>query len=517
MAKPNEKLAESLEVLKKLQDKGITAIKTNEISRVHRERLIKNNFIREVVKGWYILVPTDQKDGESTAWYSNYWHFCARYLEERYGKNYCVSAEQSILMHAGNWRVPHQLIIRATTGTNSPTPLPHNTSLFSMRSPLPKAADTMDMEELRVLTLPAALINCSATIFTKNSTDVRAALLQIRTAADILSLLLEGGHSTIAGRLAGAFRNIQQDRIANEILKTMNAVGYNVRETDPFETKTLIKLSPRERSPYVNRIKIMWSEMREIVLKAFPPAPGIPKNVKKYMNEVEELYAADAYHSLSIEKYRVTPELIESVRTGKWVLESETDYRKQKDAMAARGYFESREKVKESILKILNGENAGQVADIDHHDWYVALFAPSITAGIIRASDLAGYRNRPVIISGSMHVPLSVEAVRDTIPTLFELLEQEPEPSVRALLGHFVFVYIHPYLDGNGRIGRFVFNAMLASGGYPWTVVPMEERERYMKSLEKASVEQDIRPFAEFMGWLVAQAMEGKPVAKLKK
>ncbi|WP_317503891.1 Fic family protein [Idiomarina sp. HP20-50] len=37
-------------------------------------------------------------------------------------------------------------------------------------------------------------------------------------------------------------------------------------------------------------------------------------------------------------------------------------------------------------------------------------------------------------------------------------------------------VYIHPYFDGNGRIGRFIMNLMLASGGYPWTVVPVERR-----------------------------------------
>jgi Fic family protein len=44
--------------------------------------------------------------------------------------------------------------------------------------------------------------------------------------------------------------------------------------------------------------------------------------------------------------------------------------------------------------------------------------------------------------------------------------------SVRVVLGHFVFVYIHPYIDGNGRMGRFLMNLMLASGGYPWAVIP---------------------------------------------
>jgi Fic family protein len=43
--------------------------------------------------------------------------------------------------------------------------------------------------------------------------------------------------------------------------------------------------------------------------------------------------------------------------------------------------------------------------------------------------------------------------VRDCMPAFFDLLKEEPEPSVRVVLGHFVFVYIHPYMDGNGRMG----------------------------------------------------------------
>jgi Fic family protein len=54
-------------------------------------------------------------------------------------------------------------------------------------------------------------------------------------------------------------------------------------------------------------------------------------------------------------------------------------------------------------------------------------------------------------------------------------------------------------MDGNGRMGRFLLNVMLASGGYPWTVIPVEERKRYMEALEKASTENNIKPFAEFM------------------
>lgn len=61
MATPGEKLAASLEKLKVIQDQGLDAIKASNLTRGHRERLIKNGFIREVIKGWYIAVPHDKQ------------------------------------------------------------------------------------------------------------------------------------------------------------------------------------------------------------------------------------------------------------------------------------------------------------------------------------------------------------------------------------------------------------------------------------------------------------------------
>lgn len=101
------------------------------------------------------------------------------------------------------------------------------------------------------------------------------------------------------------------------------------------------------------------------------------------------------------------------------------------------------------------------------------------------------------------------------MPVLFELLAAETEASVRAVLGHFAFVFIHPYMDGNGRIGRFLMNVMLASGGYPWTVIPVEMRAEYMEALEKASVAQDITALTKFIAHLVNEGMKGRPVAHL--
>jgi hypothetical protein len=515
MATPSEKLAESLSVLKELQDRGVVAIKSDALSRTHRERLQDNHFLEEVHRGWYLAVPPTAAKGDSTPWYSNYWEFCAQYLEDRFGKAWCIAPEQSLLLHAGNYSVPAQLIVRSPKANHQTVPLLHNTSLFLLRADLPTKNERTNEGGLHLYSLAAALVRSAPNIFTQNSIDVRTALSMTRDASDILALLLEGGHSLIAGRLAGAFRNIGQGRIADTIISTMEKTGYDVREADPFNTKLDLPLSDRVHSPYGNRIRLMWKEMRAKVLPNFPTPPGLPASTDSYLKEVEAIYVTDAYHSLSIEKYKVTPDLIERVRTGSWDAKGNQEDRQQRDTMAARGYFDAFKAVETSIHRILKGENPGQVADEDHSIWYRELLGPSVTAGILKAADLAGYRNHQVYIGGSMHTPLNREAVRDAMPVLFELLSEEKEASVRAVLGHFIFVFIHPYMGGNGRMGRFLMNAMLASGGYPWTVIPVEQRDQYMKALESASVKSNIEPFAQFLGYLVGEAMKGTSVAKI--
>lgn len=114
-----------------------------------------------------------------------------------------------------------------------------------------------------------------------------------------------------------------------------------------------------------------------------------------------------------------------------------------------------------------------------------------------------------------MHIPLSPNVVLDAMPAFFEMLKSENHPAVRIVLGHFIFVYIHPYIDGNGRMGRFMMNLMLAAGGYPWIVIPVDRRADYMAALEEASVKQNIMPFCRFIGELVRSSLRGHSVAKL--
>ena len=505
MATPSEKLAQSLDVLQKLQNKnGLAVIKADELSRTHKERLLANGFLEEVMKGWFIATRPDAPKGDTTSWYTSFWNFVQVYLSSRFDESWCLSPDQSLRLLVGNRTVPSQLLVRSPKARNKVTQLIHNTSILDMRLSLPAKDDITVLDGINVFSLESGLIAVTADFFARYAIDARACLVMVKDASVLLAKLLEGGHSVIAGRLAGAFRNIGNARIADNILKTMKSAGYEVREEDPFSEKLPEHvLGIRETSPYASRIKLMWHQMRGVVIENFPSPKVLPGDIESYMKELEEHYAEDAYHSLSIEGYRVTPGLIERVRGGNWNPDGDEADREARNAMAARGYYQAFQSVKESIRKILAGENPGEVADMEHGDWYRELFAPSVTVGLLKPADLAGYRNGQVYIKGSMHTPLNPEAVRDAIPALFELLRGEDNACVRAVLGHFIFVYIHPYMDGNGRIARFLFNTMLVTGGYSWTVVPVERRDDYMAALERASVDGDIRDFARFLGGLV--------------
>ncbi|VAV92662.1 hypothetical protein MNBD_ALPHA06-816, partial [hydrothermal vent metagenome] len=360
MATPSEKLASSLEALKALQDIGTQAIRSADLTRTHRERLLKHGFLKEVMKGWYILARPDDTAGESTAWYASYWGFCASYLTSRFKNDWCLSPEQSLQVHTGNMQVPKQLLVRSPKAGNDITKLPHDTSLYSVQTTMPKAKDIEIKEGLRLFPLPDSLIACSPTYYQQHPTESRTALALVKDASDILRVLLEGGHSKIAGRLAGAFRNIGRNRIADEILATMKAADFTVRELDPFEEKPPSIGNMRETSPLAMRIKLMWQKMRKnVVGKLTAPTPL--NDIEAYLAQVDDIYVTDAYHSLSIEGYQVSAELIELVRSGDWnpdIIEAD---RKHRDTLAARGYWQAFQEVRKSVKKCLEGQNAGQV------------------------------------------------------------------------------------------------------------------------------------------------------------
>jgi Fic family protein len=255
-------------------------------------------------------------------------------------------------------------------------------------------------------------------------------------------------------------------------------------------------------SPHALRVRAMWSVMRDRVLAIFSPEPGHPANAADVIQKINDIYRHDAYNSLSIEGFDVTEGLIERVRSGAWdPIGNERDS-ETRNALAAKGYADAFKLVVESVSRVFHGEQPGKVAEADLHGWYTALFGPSVRAGIKAAVDLAGYRNAQVYIRGANHFPPNAARVSGMTEELFALLKEEKSAAVRAVLGHLIFVHIHPFMDGNGRTARFLMNLMFVSGGFPWTIVRAEKprRDRYFAALDKAhTTRTEVEDFARFL------------------
>lgn len=500
MATPNEKLADSLSALQELQSGGRHIFKSSDLKRVHRERLVRHGLLREVIKGWLMSTGPQALQGDTTPWYASFWEFCTRYCRDRFGDDWFLSPEQSLLLHAEATGIPVQIIVNSPKGTNNKLDLLFGTSIYDLKvKNMPATEDLTEKNSLRIYTADAALVKATAAFFQRAPVEAQVVLGSVRDVSGVLRRLLDGGHSAVAGRIAGAFRRVGRGIFADEIVKTMKSAGYDAREADPFAEQRYVPAVAAGVVPIVARLNAIWESQRRPILEIFPKAPGLPADKAGYMKFVDDIYRSDAYHSLSIEGYRVTPELIDRVRQGGWNPEVDGQDRHSRDALAARGYWQAFQKAKDSLAAILDGAPPGALVRDRHRDWYRELFGPSVAAGILKPSALAGYRNHPVYLRGSRHVPPRSQAVPEGIDALFDLLEKESEPAVRAVLGHWLVGYVHPYADGNGRMARLLMNVMLASGGYPWTIVRVEDRDRYLESLEKASVDMDVRPFAGFL------------------
>ena len=109
MATPGEKLAESLQALKKLQDKdnSLVIYGTTQLSRTHRDRLKMNGWLQEVLKGWYI-VSKPGEEGDTTVWYSSFWNFIKAYCNRKYGNQWVLSPELSLDRWSGSTVIASQ-------------------------------------------------------------------------------------------------------------------------------------------------------------------------------------------------------------------------------------------------------------------------------------------------------------------------------------------------------------------------------------------------------------------------
>lgn len=106
------------------------------------------------------------------------------------------------------------------------------------------------------------------------------------------------------------------------------------------------------------------------------------------------------------------------------------------------------------------------------------------------------FRTDRVLIRGTRFVPPSSAKFDALVPaTLDRARRQELHVALRAAELHYNLVAIHPFVDGNGRTARLAMNHLLLASGYPFAIIEVERRGRYLETLEAANAGQAM-PFA---------------------
>lgn len=125
----------------------------------------------------------------------------------------------------------------------------------------------------------------------------------------------------------------------------------------------------------------------------------------------------------------------------------------------------------------------------------------------IDEAEAGQYRKKKVFLTGS-HYPLPDP--KDVPYLMAEWIEiakdqrKELHPVVFAALTHKDFVFIHPFIDGNGRVARLIMNLILLQEGYTIAIIPPITRARYIAALEKAHT--DDKDFIEFIAEMVRES-----------
>ena len=511
MPKGSPRLAASLSALQELQEGKGLVFRSDDLSRADRERLVRNNWVQPIIRGWLMSKSPATQESEQTPWTAAFWPFCGQYCEGRFGDEWHLSANDSLLRHAESLKAPQQLVIHSPAANNDKLDLPFGSSFFNLKAKGLPGRDLLCVREgIRMFTPEAALVKASGAFLQDNPVDVRVVAGAIGDASGLLAALAKerDGGAAAGARLVDAFRRAGKEGLAEALERAGHGSGA-AAGSGRASGEIGVLGSVRSSAPMADRVRSLWDLVRGPVLDRFPEPPGMPASEggkAAFFKAMSDQYVTDAYHSLSIEGYRVTRELIQRVQSGDWDPNARPQDKDDHDALAARGYWLAFQAVQESIHGIVEGGNAGRAFRRGHGVWHERLFSPFVEAGIYDQGGMRGFRNQPVYLRGSRHVPPREGVLLDAMSALYEQLEVEGSPAVRAVAGHWLFGHIHPHRDGNGRLARFLMNAMLASGGYPWAIVRVEDRVDYLASLEAASVENKVERFVDFIAGRVEAA-----------
>lgn len=333
--------------------------------------------------------------------------------------------------------------------------------------------------------------------------------LVIRT-PDLESASTERPRAATLQRLADMAGALNNDPLARQLDAAARRISARISPPSRTGVGTRIQVPPLLQralrgsgSPWSDeqamRLARQEKEIRDLVGAQAKTLPTFPWRALRA--SAEQLKAYDAYHSTTMEGYRISRETSDAIVRGESLPNGPQDRETLQAAMAIQGYSIA-------FNEVLARSHRKASLDTDLIlDLYEALFRPSVDAGITDSAALRGWRNSRVGLRGWRHVPPNPKKIPDLIVGLERFAARKDlSPIGRALLVHLEFVIIHPFMDGNGRLGRLLMNQVLLSAGLPWVTFRSDERVPFFKAIEHAQVDGDAVPFIRFVWHLIHQS-----------
>lgn len=491
------------------------ALPSATVTRVLRqERLI----LEVAGKRVWILTEPDRTDSRAIL-LQNYWPVLTTVMN-RYSPSVLVGME-ALRLHLGDFAPPTELRVY------------HSASLSKLRVTL-EAEFRMHLRPGRVpnarLQHIAAGGNSSISVLAP--ADLLGTLDEAEIESDVEGVCSWLRHLVIKGAdLDLALQDAPRPLIIQRLADLAGAVGNKglARQLDAAARRHSATVATPSRTGVGSRIRIpaairntprgtgtQWEdeqrmrldrqrmEIRKVIgsplgnLDRFPMATVV--------SAAQKGKAYDAYHNTTMEGYRITPEAADAIVRGDPVGDGVRSEQELQAAMAVQGYSIAFDEVISRVRK--RSGQGGLVTSGLILDLYEDLLRPSVDAGIVEPGALRGWRTGNVSLRGWRHVPPNHRKIRDLMDGLEVFSGDETlDPVTRALLVHLEFVTIHPFPDGNGRLGRLLMNLCLMGGGLPWITVRNDERIPFFQSIEAAQVERDASAYIKFVWHLIRTAV----------
>ncbi|XP_077456081.1 protein adenylyltransferase FICD [Stigmatopora argus] len=264
----------------------------------------------------------------------------------------------------------------------------------------------------------------------------------------------------------------------------------DVVQADHLYTKALA-ISPCNKRALVSRDRTL-PLVEEIDQRHFGIIDGkvrrlmsIPKGNSALRRVMEETYYHHIYHTVAIEGNTLTLSEIRHIIETRYAVPGKS-LQEQNEAI---GVDAAMKYINNTLLSRSGTIGVGDILEIHRR---VLGYVDPVEGGRLRVNQVfVGH-----------HIPPHPQDLQRHMQELVQWLNSDEalqlHPVEYAALAHYKLVYVHPFVDGNGRTSRLLMNLVLLQARYPPITIRKEQRAEYYAALDTAN-EGDVRPFIRFI------------------